>query len=133
MDVLRAVLARYPSAITQLGNWTWILVRSQDWKAIALPRGLDPNSPAFTYYSQRETFIEEVLVRPVPVRNRELLLEWNMSTRSLLDFAIRHELGHALCNDPSEQHADRIATLLEQKKAITCEAPKRSKRGRNID
>ena len=97
LDVLRKALANYP--VAQLGNWTWILVRSEDWKAILLPRGLDPDSPAFTYYPKRETFIEEALVTQVPVRGRELLLKWNMSMRNLLDFAIAHELGHALCND----------------------------------
>jgi hypothetical protein len=45
--VLRSALAKYP--IAQLGNWTWILVRSEDWKAILVPGGLDPDSPAFTY------------------------------------------------------------------------------------
>ncbi len=58
--VLRKALANYP--LTQLGDWTWILVRSGDWKAVLLPRGLDPHSPAFTYYPKRETFIEEALV-----------------------------------------------------------------------
>jgi hypothetical protein len=90
MVVLRKALANYP--LGQLGNWTWILVRSEDWKAILLPRGLDPDSPAFTFYPKRETFIEQALVTQMPVRGRELLLKWNMSTRDLLDLAIRHEL-----------------------------------------
>ena len=71
--VLRKALANYP--VAQLGNWTWILVRSEDWKAIKLLRGLDPDSPAFTFYPKRETFIEEALVTQVPVRARELLLK----------------------------------------------------------
>jgi len=113
-------LANYP--VAQLGSWTWILVRSEDWKAILLPRGLDPDSPAFTYYPKRETFIEEALVTQVPVRGRELLLKWNMSTRDLLDLAIRHELGHALCNDLNERNADRVAKLLEARKPVSCVA-----------
>jgi len=118
--VLRKALANYP--VAQLGSWTWILVRSEDWKAILLPRGLDPDSPAFTYYPKRETFIEEALVTQVPVRGRELLLKWNMSTRDLLDLAIRHELGHALCNDLNERNADRVAKLLEARKPVSCVA-----------
>lgn len=124
--VLRKALANYP--VAQLGNWTWILVRSEDWKAILLPRGLDPHSPAFTFYPKRETFIEEALVTQVPRRGSELLLKWNMSTRDLLDLAIRHELGHALCNDANERNADRVAKLLEQGKTISCEATSRPKR-----
>ena len=58
--ILRKALANYP--VAQLGNWTWILVRSEDWKAIHRARGLDPDSPAFTFYPKRETFIEEALV-----------------------------------------------------------------------
>jgi hypothetical protein len=46
-----------------------ILVRSENWKAIVVTRGLDPDSPAFTFYPKRETFIEEALVTQVPVRN----------------------------------------------------------------
>jgi hypothetical protein len=69
MVVLRKALANYP--VAQLGSWTWILVRSEDWKAILLPRGLDPHSPAFTFCPKRETFLEEALVTQVPVRGRE--------------------------------------------------------------
>jgi len=123
--VLGKALAKYP--LTQLGDWTWILVRSGDWKAVLLPRGLDPDSPAFTFYPKRETFIEEALVTQVPVRGRELVLKWNMGTRDLLDLAIRHELGHALCNDANERNADRVARLLEQKKTISCQATSRPK------
>ncbi len=123
--VLRKALANYP--LTQLGDWTWILVRSGDWKAVLLPRGLDPHSPAFTYYPKRETFIEEALVTQVPWRSRELLLKWNMDLRDLLDFAIRHELGHALCNDLNERNANRAARLLEEKKTVSCQATSRLK------
>jgi hypothetical protein len=126
MMVLRKALAVYP--VRELGRWSWILVRSQEWKSILMPRGLAVDSPAFTFYPKRETFIEEALVTQVPVRERELLLKWSMSRERLLDFAIRHELGHAFCNDPSEQHADRIAKLLEQKQAVTCETAGRSDR-----
>jgi hypothetical protein len=125
MVVLRKALANYP--VAQLGNWTWILVRSKDWKAIKLARGLDPDSPAFTFYAKRETFIEEALVTQVPVRGRELVLKWNMGMSDLLDLAIRHELGHALCNDANERNADRVARLLEKGKPVSCEAKTEAK------
>jgi len=120
MTVLRRTLAKYPTAL--LGNWTWILVRSEDWKAILLPRGLDPDSPALTFYPKRETFIEEALVTEVPGRGRELLLKWNMNMRDLLDFAISHELGHAVCNDKNEWNANRVGQLLRDGKAPYCGA-----------
>lgn len=118
--VLRKAMAKYP--VAQLGTWTWILIRSEDWKAILLPRGLDPDSPAFTFCPKRETFIEEASVSQVPGRERELLLKWNMKMRDLLDFAIAHELGHALCNDANERDADRVARLLTKRKPVSCEA-----------
>jgi hypothetical protein len=124
MVVLRKALANYP--VAQLGNWTWILVRSEDWKAIKLA-GLDPDSPAFTVFQKRETFFEEALVSQVPVRGRALVLKWNMGTRDLLDLAIRHELGHALCNDGNERNADRVAKLLEKGKPVSCEAKAEAK------
>jgi len=123
--VLRKALANYP--VAQLGNWTWILVRSEDWKAILRSRSLDPDSPAFTYYPKRETFFDEALVTRVPVRSPELLLKWNMTWTDLLDLAIRHELGHALCNDANERNADRVARLLEQRKPVSCEAKAEAK------
>jgi hypothetical protein len=123
--ILRKALANYP--VAQLGNWTWILVRSEDWKAILLPRGLDPDSPAFTYYPKRETFFDEALVTRVPVRSPELLLKWNMDREGLLDLAIRHELGHALCNEPDERNAERVAKLLEQRKPVSCEVKAEAK------
>jgi len=123
MVVLRKALANYP--VAQLGNWTWVLVRSEDWKALKL--GLDPDSPAFTCYTKRETFFEEALVTQVPVRGRELVLKWHMGTRDLLDLAIRHELGHALCNDTNERNADRVAKLLEKGKPVSCEAKAEAK------
>jgi hypothetical protein len=125
MVVLRKALANYP--VAQLGNWTWILVRSEDWKAIKLA-GLDPDSPAFTVFQKRETFFEEALVSQVPLRGRALVLKWNMGTRDLLDLAIRHELGHALCNDANERNADRVAKLLEQERTISCGATSTPKR-----
>jgi len=124
--ILKRVVANYTAA--ERGDWTWILVRSEDWKGILLSRGLDPDSPAFTFCPKRETFVEEALLTQVPVRGRELLLKWNMSANDLLDLAIRHELGHALCNDPSEQNADRVAKLLEQRNTVSCRPTSRPKR-----
>lgn len=110
MAVLRKTLQKYPAR--QLREWTWILVRSGDWKAIVVPRGLNPDSPAFTYYAGKETFFEEALVTQVPGRSPVLLLTWGMSIPDLLEFAVTHELGHALCNEKDEVKAERVAHRL---------------------
>jgi len=119
MAVLRKALAKYPAA--RLGRWTWILVLSKDWKAIVTPRGLDPDSPAFTYYAKKETFIEEALVTNVPGRDQELNARWHMSLDHLLDLALAHELGHCLCNDKSEELANRVAEELIEGRTPSCE------------
>jgi len=54
--VLRKALAGYPAA--QLGNWTWILVRSENWKAIVRPEDSIRTAPPLPFYPKRETFIE---------------------------------------------------------------------------
>ena len=119
MAVLRKSLARYP--VAELGEWTWVLVRSADWKYVVTPQGIDPDSPAFTYLPKRETFIEEALVATVPQRMGELIWRWGMSTDDLLDLAVAHELGHALCNESSEMKARRAAKALLGGKRPSCE------------
>src|ERR1700722_17885187 len=57
---LKIVVAKYPTEV--LGEWTWVLVRSQDWKAQSRTLGLDPDSPAFTCLETPPTFIEEAWV-----------------------------------------------------------------------
>ncbi|MEQ1353369.1 MAG: hypothetical protein ABLT11_05080 [Candidatus Acidiferrum sp.] len=117
--VLRRALEKYP--VEQLGEWTWVLVRSSDWKSILTARGLDRESPAFTYFEGKETFFEEALVTEVPERQEALLVLWGMSMPNLLNFAVAHELGHALCNEKDESKAERVARMLREGKAASCE------------
>lgn len=126
MVVLKKALANYPAF--DLGEWTWVLVRSEDWKLVLLARALDRNIPALTDPAIRTTFFEEALVAGASGRMSELMAVWHMGRESLLDAAIRHELGHALCNDANELNANRVARLLEQKKMISCQATSRPKR-----
>jgi hypothetical protein len=125
MAVLRKALANY--RVSDLGEWTWVLVRSENWKVILLARGLDPGVPALTVPDLRTTFFEEALVAGPSGRVSELMDIWHLSRNGLLDLAIRHELGHALCNDANERKADRIARLLEQRKPVSCEAKTEAK------
>jgi hypothetical protein len=123
---LQKALAKYP--VVRLGEWTWVLVRSEDWKAIVTPRGLNPDSPAFTYYAGRETFFEDALVAEVPRRRFNLSALWGMSIEDLLVYAIAHELGHALCNEWDEAKANRAAKLVRQGRPPSCEANLQAKR-----
>jgi hypothetical protein len=117
--VLRQTLAKYRA--DGLGEWTWVLVRSKDWKRILVDRGLDPNRPAFSYLAKRETFIEGALVSDVSSRGVELSGLWHMTVEELLDLAVRHEMGHAVCNERDEVEANRAAELLLHRKAVSCD------------
>lgn len=120
LAVLRKTLAKYP--VQFLGKWTWVAVRSQDWKAITKRLGLSPYSPAFTCLGTRATFIEEVLLRPEPGRSWELMEHWHMGVDRLLESSVTHEMGHALCDTGSEQKAEQARVLLEEKKVLSCES-----------
>jgi hypothetical protein len=117
--VLKKVLQRYP--VAQLGEWTWFLVASSDWKEFQRSHGLNPDSPAFTYYEGKQTFLEEALLTGQPTRYGELLLLWGMNMKNLLDFAVAHELGHALCNEKDEERARRAAKSLRDGVTPSCE------------
>ena len=123
---LKTVLSRYP--IEALRHWTWVLVRSEDWKPISQRLRLNPDSPAFTALDQRETFFEEALFMHDPVRTAELMKEWRLSMSNLLELAVTHELGHALCEELSETAADRFGEELRNGLRPTCKISKRSKK-----
>ena len=118
MAVLRSLLSRYGGAL--VGEWTWILVKSDDWKAILLQHRMDPDSPAFTVLDRRETFFEEALVNPVTVRRIELVRKWSLGIDDLLALAVTHELGHALCNEKSERKADGYGEELRRGEVVVC-------------
>ena len=105
-----------------------MLVRSEYWRLTLLTQTLDPGIPALTDPAARATFFDEALVTGASGRMSELMTVWHMGRESLLDFAIRHELGHALCNDANEMEADRVGRLLEHKKPISCRVKVTAKR-----
>jgi hypothetical protein len=117
--VLRKTLAKYPAA--KLGEWTWVLVRSADWKHFLMLHGIDPDTPAVTYLPKRETFIEEAMVADIPERSWQLVVRWQMNTEDLLDLAVAHELAHVLCNEPSEAKTNRAARTMLDGKPLLCE------------
>jgi hypothetical protein len=116
--VLRKALARYP--VEALGEWRWVLVRNEDWKQILAERRVDPNVPAFSYLPKRETFLDGSLLVGASIHGAELRAIWHMPVEDLLDFAIRHELAHALCNEVDEAKADRAAIALKNGTPLSC-------------
>jgi hypothetical protein len=116
---LRTVVAKGPTET--LGEWTWVLVRSQDWKPLMKMVGLHEDSPAFTCLEKRTTFVEEALVAKVSGgRSGELISTWHLGMTELLNLAVRHEMGHALCSTLDEDKAKHVVDLLEQNRALSC-------------
>jgi len=119
--VLRPVLARFQAEA--VGDWSWILVRSSDWKELAQRLGGNPDSPAFSVLEMRVTVFEEALVEPIPQRRAELMKIWHMRMVDLLDEAVTHELGHALCRDTSEARAESRAQAMQHGEKLACLMP----------
>jgi hypothetical protein len=116
--VLRKTLERYH--VEALGEWTWVLVRTVDWKQILSDRKFDTNHPAFSYLPKRETFLDDALVVKSSIRGAQLSAIWHMPIEDLLDLAIRHEFAHALCNDRDESRAERAASALKNGTPLSC-------------
>jgi hypothetical protein len=117
--ILQASLHRYHAE--KLGQWTWVLIRSEDWKSILTQLHLEPNSPAFSHLEMRQTFFEEVLLVPKPERRMELLRRWHIPFDQFLDFAVSHELGHAFCHEFDEIKAERVGQRLRSGRAFECD------------
>ena len=116
--VLKEVLASYPTK--SLGEWTWILVRSQEWKTIIARQKMDPNTAAFSYLQKRQTFLEEALMIEVPWRTKDLTSHYHLRQQQLLAFAVAHEMGHAICSDLDEAKANRVAMTLQMQRPFSC-------------
>ena len=117
--ILQAVLRRYDAE--KLGKWTWVLIRSEDWKPILMQLHLEPNSPAFSHLEMRQTFLEEVLLVSKPERQLELIKKWHIPFDQFLDFAVSHELGHAFCHESDEIKAEQFGQRLRKGKARVCD------------
>jgi len=123
-------LAHYREELPR--DWTWVLVRSQDWHGILLSLGHDPESPAFTLLDQRRTFLSEALIAPDAYGGAELLRTFNITLDRILDVAITHELGHAYCDDKREGEAEHFGEVLRNTGAAQCALPQRSSRRDSI-
>jgi hypothetical protein len=120
--LLQAVLRKYDA--DKLGKWSWVVVRSEDWKQLVSRLHLDPTSPAFSHLGNRQTFFDEALFVLKPKRETELITKWNIPFDQFLDFAVRHELGHAFCQEADELKAERYSQRLLKSGPMLCEAKK---------
>jgi len=115
---LRASLSRYP--LDRIGTWSYVLFPADNWKALVGSLGGNPVSPAFSIIEQRMTMIERSLFSAPASRSEELLQLFGFTGAALLDLAVTHELGHAICQDKDERHADEYGRGLRDRKPVGC-------------
>lgn len=123
MQRLRTLLKEYGA--TRLGRWKWVLVPSQAWQMSLKTRGVSQEIPASTSIEERVTFFDDALIAGSPARLSQLMDAWHLGRDELLDLAVRHELGHALCQAESEVIANQTANLLDHRKSLECKGPER--------
>ena len=121
-EILKSHLQAYPTA--QLGAWTWVLVQSQHWRDLGRDLGLDAASPAYTAIEERLTlFDESMLVQRDANRSAELIRKFDLPLAKLIDLAVTHEMGHALCGFKDEYKADMVGKRLRAGELPYCSLP----------
>jgi hypothetical protein len=115
---LRDALAPYPLA--RLGTWSFLLVPADDWRTLLRDLHLNPVSPAFSIIDQHITVLESSLFTSTPIRDKSLLRTFGVIGGALLNLAVTHELGHAICQDQDQRRADDYGRELRHTKAVDC-------------
>ncbi|HVO61089.1 MAG TPA: hypothetical protein VMT53_09140 [Terriglobales bacterium] len=115
---LRQAITAYP--VQLLGEWSFVLVPADDWKALVRSQGGDPLSPAFSILEQRATLLDGSLFAGTANRNKELLERFRVIGPALVDLAITHEMGHAICHEKNERRADDYGKELRDGKVPDC-------------
>jgi hypothetical protein len=117
-SALRKAISPYP--VQLLGAWSFVLVPADDWKVLVRGQGGDPVSPAFSILDQRVTLLDSSLFIGTAGRNKELLQRFGVIGPELLNLAITHEIGHALCSEKDERRADDYGKELRDGKTLSC-------------
>ena len=116
---LRRALAHYPTQL--LGQWSFYLVMAQDWKPLVKLQGGEPVIPAFSSLRNRATALDRSLFTPTAERSAELIRWYRLPIgQPLIDLAITHEMGHALCQEKNERLANEYGKDLQEGKIPQC-------------
>jgi hypothetical protein len=114
-------LAPYPTRL--LGDWSYFLVKAYDWKPLVRRQNGNNEKtirPAFSLLLGRATVIDQSLFSPTPERAKELELWSGLSINVLVDVAVTHEIGHAMCQDRDELRANDYGKELRKGKIPDC-------------
>jgi hypothetical protein len=117
-NVLAKELQRYPT--TQLGDWKFVLASTENWSLIIKSLGGDTESPAFTELAAHVTVLEDTLFEPANPRKANLAQRYGQPLNGLLDYAVSHEIGHALCHERNEKLADTYGHALRMGTTPIC-------------
>jgi hypothetical protein len=118
---LRKALAPYPTYL--LGEWSYYLVMADDWKTVVCSQNgnnANTTSPAFSLLLGRATVMDRSLFSPTPERAKDLELWSGLPMNVLLDVAVTHEMGHALCQEKNERKANDYGKELREGKIPDC-------------
>jgi hypothetical protein len=117
-SALRQAIAPYPAQL--LGEWSFVLVPTDEWKALVRGQGGDPVSPAFSMLDQRLTLLDGSLFVASAGRNKELLERFGKIGPQLVNLAITHEMGHGICQETNERRADDYGKELRDGQVPDC-------------
>jgi hypothetical protein len=120
--LLAKVLERYPTE--RMGQWTFVLAGSAHWRQTVKKLGGDPESPAFSELSARVTVLKDELFETADSRQAMLARRFGLPPGSILDYAVTHEMGHAICGERQENLADKYGLDLRRGIAPTCNLSK---------
>jgi hypothetical protein len=112
VGLLAKVLERYPTE--RMGQWTFVLAGSARWKQTIKELGGDTESPAFSELDARVTVFEEELFETVDSRQAMVARRFGLPPGSILDYAVTHEMGHAICGESQENLANKYGSDLRR-------------------
>ncbi len=115
---LAKVLKHYPT--TRLGDWKFVVASSEHWGQIIRALGGDPESPAFTELVAHVTVLQDALFETSDLRRAGLAQHYGQTVSGLLDYAVSHEIGHAICREHDERLAELYARDLRMGMTPVC-------------
>jgi len=115
---LAKVLLHYPTA--RLGDWKFVVASSEHWQQIVKALGGDPESPAFTELATHVTVLEDALFETADMRRTALAQRYGQAVSGLLDYAVSHEIGHAICHERDEKLAEAYGRDLRMGTTPVC-------------
>jgi hypothetical protein len=115
---LQRHLLQYP--VDQLGRWSFLLETTDEWSDLVRRLGGPSESPALTILTRNLTLLDRALFSATVDRSTQLTRAFDTRGDDLLELAISHELGHAICSDLDETHAQQYGHKLREGKRIDC-------------